>query len=266
MLTAGDLEDRKKTDQDLFMRFLVQYNDADKLSYASHAFEQVDDFVNAANFSPFPTTEWENARRRFAELMAEYEKLRNRHSGFHSNFAERMAEETKTSSTHTYPLMLYLHMHMFLEKDESILDTCLSYLPSDVFSESTSGAPRPPAPKKGGGRYQRPGGKGGSSKTSVEAGMQSQVLASVSAKNAVQAHATAAQLVAATMNNKQSQLDRKHMLMKEFFDDLGGGSTGRSMAKERIERYKKRWQKKWRPMTWMTMMVVWSQILKSLLS
>ena len=119
MLTAGDLEDRKKTDQDLFMRFLVQYNDADKLSYASHAFEQVDDFVNAANFSPFPTTEWENARRRFAELMAEYGKLRNRRSGFHSNFAERMAEEMKTSSTHTYPLMLYLHM--FLEKDESIL-------------------------------------------------------------------------------------------------------------------------------------------------
>ena len=147
----------------------------------------------------------------------------------------------KTSSTHTYPLML--NLHMFLEKDESILDTCLSYLPSDVFSESTSGAPRPPAPKKGGGRYQQPGGKGGSSKTSVEAGMQSQVLASVSAKNAVQAHATAAQLVAATMNNKQSQLDRKHMLMKEFFDDLGGGSTGRSMAKERIERYKKKMAK-----------------------
>jgi len=233
VLTAGDLEDRKKTDQDLFTPFLVQYNDADNLSYASHAFEQVDDFVNAANFSPFPATEWENARRRFAELMAEYEKLRNRRSGFHSNFAERMAEEMKKSSTHTYPLMLYLHM--FLEKDASILNTCLSYLPSDVFSESTSGASHPPAPKKGGGRYLWPGGKGGSSKTSVEAGMQSQVLASVSAKNTVQAHATAAQLVAAMMNIKQSQRDRKRMLMKEFSDDLGRGSTGRSMAKERIE-------------------------------
>lgn len=240
VLTAGDLEDGKKTDQDLFTHFLVQYNDADNLSYASHAFEQVDDFVNAANFFPFPTTEWENAKRRFAELMSEYEKLRNRRSGFHNDFAERMAEEMKTSTTHTYPLMLYLHR--FLERNESILDTCLSYLPCDVFSESTSGAPRPPAPKKGGGRYQRPGGKGGS-QTSVEAGMQSRVLASVSAKNAVQAHATAAQLVAATMNNKQSQRDRKRMLMKEFSDDLGGGSDGRSMARERIERYKKRMAK-----------------------
>ena len=35
VLTAGDLKDRKKTDQDLFTRFLVQYNDADNLSYIS---------------------------------------------------------------------------------------------------------------------------------------------------------------------------------------------------------------------------------------
>ena len=42
------------------------------------------------------------------------------------------------------------------------------------------------------------------------------------------------------MNNKQSKRHCKRMLMKEFSDDLGGGSTGRSMAKERIERYKKK--------------------------
>jgi len=32
VLTAGDHEDRKTTDQDFFRRFLVQYNDADNLS------------------------------------------------------------------------------------------------------------------------------------------------------------------------------------------------------------------------------------------
>ncbi len=69
--------------------------------------------------------------------------------------------------------------------------------------------------------------------------MQSQVLALVTAKNAVLAHATAAQLVAATMTNKQSQRDCKFMLMKESTDDVGGGSTGRAIAKKRIERYRK---------------------------
>jgi hypothetical protein len=42
----------------------------------------VDDFADAANFSPFLTTEWENAWRRFGEMMADYEKLRNRRLGF----------------------------------------------------------------------------------------------------------------------------------------------------------------------------------------
>jgi hypothetical protein len=127
VLTAGDLEDGKKTDQDLFQFFLGEYNNNDNLSYAQHAFEQVDDFADAANFSPFPITEWENAWRRFGEMMADYEKLRNRRSGFHSNFADRMAEEMQSSSTHTYPLMLSLHG--FFEEDQSFLDTCLLYLP-----------------------------------------------------------------------------------------------------------------------------------------
>jgi hypothetical protein len=73
----------------------------------------------------------------------------------------------------------------------------------------------------------------------MEARMQSQVLALVTAKNAVLAHATAAQLVAAArINKKQSQHNCKGMLMKEFTDDLGGGSMGRAIAKKRIERYR----------------------------
>jgi hypothetical protein len=123
VLTTGDLEDGKKTDQDSFQFFLGEYNNKDNLSYSQHAFEQVDDFADAANFSPFPITEWENTRRRFGEMMADYKKLRNRRSGCHSNFAGRMAEEMQSLSTHTYPLMIYLHG--FLEKDQSLLDTCL---------------------------------------------------------------------------------------------------------------------------------------------
>ena len=133
VLTAGNLEDGKRTDQDLFQNFLVQYNDSGKPSYSHHAFAYVDDFADAADFSTFPTTEWENANRKFGELMADYKKLCNKRSGIHGSFAETMAEDMKTSSTHTYPLMLYLHG--FLEMDQSLLDTCLSSLPSE-FSAS----------------------------------------------------------------------------------------------------------------------------------
>jgi hypothetical protein len=82
------------------------------------------------------------------------------------------------------------------------------------------------------------GGEGG--KSSTENGMQSQVLASLSAKNNVLAHAAAAEAGASTMNNKQRQRDRKHNLMKEFVDEIGRGSFGRAEAKERIKQYKKR--------------------------
>ena len=224
------------TDQDLFQNFLVQYNDSGKPSYSHHAFAYVDDFANAADFSTFPTTEWENAKRKFGELMADYEKLRNKRSGIHGSFAETMAEDMKTSSTHTYPLMLYLHG--FLEMDQSLLDTCLSYLPSDVFSRSTSRMPRSEPKNKSGGRYQRPGGKGG--KSSTENGMQSQVLASLSTKNNVLAHAAAAEAGASTMNNKQHQRDRKRNLMNEFVDEIRRGSFGKAEAKERIKKYKKK--------------------------
>ena len=130
VLTAGDLEDGKRTDQDLFQNFLVQYNDSGNPSYSHHAFEQVDDFADAADFSSVPTTEWANAKRKFGELMADYEKLHNRHSGIHGSFAEMMAEDMKISSTHTYPLTLYLHS--FLETDQSLIDMCLS-LPPDCL-------------------------------------------------------------------------------------------------------------------------------------
>ena len=80
--------------------------------------------------------------------------------------------------------------------------------------------------------------------------MQSQVLASLSAKNNVLAHAAAAEAGASTMNNKQHQRDRKRNLMKEFVDEFGRGSFGKAEAKERIKKYKKRRERMVRrPMT-----------------
>ena len=59
--------------------------------------------------------------------------------------------------------------------------------------------------------------------------MQSQVLASLSAKNVILAHAAAAEAGAATMHNKQLQQER--YLMKEFYDEIGRGSFGKAEAK-----------------------------------
>ncbi len=74
------------------------------------------------------------------ELMVDYEIMHISHSGYHRSFAERIiAEEMKKSLTNTYPLMLYLHG--FLEANQSLIDTCMSYLPFGVFSETTSEAP-----------------------------------------------------------------------------------------------------------------------------
>ena len=66
--------------------------------------------------------------------------------------------------------------------------------------------------------------------------MQSQVQVSLSAKNVVLAHAAAAEVGAATMNNKQLQRDRKRNQMKEFCKEIGRGSSGRAETKERIEK------------------------------
>jgi serine/threonine protein kinase HipA of HipAB toxin-antitoxin module len=71
-------------------------------------------------------------------------------------------------------------------------------------------------------------------------GMQSQVLASLSAKNNVLAHAAAAEAGASTMNNKQHQRDRKRNLLKEFVDEIGRGSFGKAEEKEQIKKYKKK--------------------------
>ena len=80
----------------------------------------MDDFIDAADFSPFPTAEWEHAWRKFGELMADYEKLCTRRLGVQGSFAEKIAEEMKASSSHTYPLMLYLPC--FLKMNKCLLD------------------------------------------------------------------------------------------------------------------------------------------------
>ncbi len=92
--------------------------------------------------------------------------------------------------------------------------------------------------RRGGADTKDQVGKG--VKPTVKNGMQSQVLASVSTKNSVLAHAAAAVAGSATMNNIQKQRDPKRNLMKEFNEELRGSSLGRAAAKARLKKYKKR--------------------------
>jgi hypothetical protein len=62
--------------------------------------------------------------------------------------------------------MLYLHEYLSQSENYKFFDTCMGFLPSDTFSESTSGPPRHqsrdrPSRGGGGGRYAARGGGGG---------------------------------------------------------------------------------------------------------
>ena len=64
--------------------------------------------------------------------------------------------------------MLYLHEYLIQSVNYKFFDTCMGFLPSDTFSESTSGPPHHQSRNRpsrggggGGGRYKARGGGGG---------------------------------------------------------------------------------------------------------
>jgi hypothetical protein len=86
-LTAIDLEDKKKVDQDLFTAVIDKYNSSNDM-YSCHAFPHIDNFMDASVFDVCQPHKWEKARKKFGDLIAKYEVLFNRwtRSGFHGNF------------------------------------------------------------------------------------------------------------------------------------------------------------------------------------
>ena len=70
-LTGGELEDKKKTNQDLFTAFIMQYNKILEL-YSCHAFTFIDNFMDATVFDVRPPDMWEKAQQKFGDLMADY--------------------------------------------------------------------------------------------------------------------------------------------------------------------------------------------------
>ncbi len=70
-LTEIELEDKKKTNEDLFTAVIVEYNSGNLL-YSCHAFSNIDNFMDAGIFELFPPDQWEKARKKFGNLFANY--------------------------------------------------------------------------------------------------------------------------------------------------------------------------------------------------
>ena len=70
--------------------------------------------MDASVFDVFPPDAWEKARKRFGELMADYDALFNkwRRSGNHGDFKEMMDDAITDLGENTNPSMLYLHEYL----------------------------------------------------------------------------------------------------------------------------------------------------------
>jgi len=117
------------------------------------------------------------------------------------------------------------------------------FLPSDTFSESTSGPPRHqsrgrPSRGGGGGRYAaRGGGGGGGRKKGTVSAEENAVFKSMSAKNDIISLKSCSELNSTTIRDLQNQRDRKRTLTAEFVNHIDS-SSARQEAKERIANYK----------------------------
>ncbi len=146
-LTAMELEDKKKIDEDLFTAVIVEYNSRNLL-YSRHAFSNIDNFMDAGTFELFPPDQWEKARKKFGDLFAENEVLFNRwtRSGTHGEFQEMMDKAIAYSEENTNPAMLYLHEYLAQSNNHKLFEICLGLLrtstakPTRFSSTRTSGA------------------------------------------------------------------------------------------------------------------------------
>jgi hypothetical protein len=245
-LTAGELEDKKKTNQDLFTAFIMQYNKILQL-YSCHAFTFIDNFMDASVFEVCPPDAWEKAQKKFGELMANYEALFNkwRRSGYHGDFKEMMDDAIANLGENTNPAMLYLHEYLSQSENYKFFDTCMGFLSSDTFSESTSGPPRRQSrghPSRGGGggggRYKaRGGGGGGGQKKDRVSAEENAVFESMSAKNNIISLKSCSELSSTAIRELQNQHDRKRTLTTELANHIGSAGATQD-AKERIAAYR----------------------------
>ena len=190
---------------------------------------------------------WEKAQKKFGELMADYEALFNkwRRSGNHGDFKEMMDDAIANSGENTNHAMLYLHEYLSQSKNYKFFDTCMGFLPSDTFSESTLGPPRRQSrghPSRGGGggggRYKaRGGGGGGGRKKDRVSAEENAVFESMRANNNIISLKSCSELSSTAIRELQNQRDRKRTLTTELANHIGSAGA-RQDAKERIAAYR----------------------------
>ena len=83
-LTKKQLDDKIQLDQELFIDIIKEYN-RDAEEYNLHAFSWIQDFQDASSFVQYGEENWPKAKKKFGDLMKEYEYMFNSktQSGFH---------------------------------------------------------------------------------------------------------------------------------------------------------------------------------------
>ena len=73
-LTAMELQDRLKTDEDFHRKLIKEYNDSSNTAYGQNAHGQEGcGYTDASNFQPFSEDSWEKSCKFFKELSKNYE-------------------------------------------------------------------------------------------------------------------------------------------------------------------------------------------------
>lgn len=233
-LTAMELQDRLKTDEDFHRKLIKEYNDSSNTAYGQNAHGQEGcGYTDASNFQPFSEDSWEKSCKFFKELSKNYEFCMNqwRQSGNHGSLEDIVPPPERECSN---PSMIYMHHHLRAHPD--LLETCLGLLPDEVFRQSSSGAPR------GGTRATRRGRVGGGGRSSGGGGRAKSAaaedcLASIKSKNNAQQQNilmdTNTKLREEMKKEKQDKKVYMKKLTQDHFDD------DREAAKRSIKRYKR---------------------------
>ena len=133
-LTKDELEAKKKTDQTLWIDFVVAYLDASNYGTDAHPDLVLEQEVDPSDFQQdgIDTNDWQKFQKRFNALIADYEKVvkLSTKSGQHEEVDIENLELKDCNNDD----ILYLHASM--QSNKSIYSACGAFLADDVFSDS----------------------------------------------------------------------------------------------------------------------------------
>jgi hypothetical protein len=132
LLDKDNLDNGIKIDKNLFLDFLVEYNDRSNEAYGKPAYD-LRGLKHPNEFDQYPSNKWEALKKQFNKLGSEYEKSlqRWRKSGTHCDYND--LDDISPSGT-TSAIMFY--MHDYMQVNPELLSSCDSFLPPGLSNQS----------------------------------------------------------------------------------------------------------------------------------